>query len=590
MNRKKLLQLIMAASAFAGGMSLTQENVQAIPMESNTNNIDIMSDVRSVKKGKVVNISTNLRIRSEADINSNVIGYLNNGAIVDIIGESGNWYKVSFNGKNGYASKDYISVDNNSNSSNGSYEKGRVINVTSGLRIRQSASTGSAILGTLHNGDVFDIIAKSGQWYNIKSGGIVGFIHGDYVQVVNSGSSEESRPAEKPSSSNGKVVNITSNLRVRSAASTNSSTLGYLVNGQGVNITGETGNWYKIDFKGTTGYVSKDYIQKTTDNGSNSNGQTGNNNGNPQVNSEKGYVVNVQSTLNVRSGAGSNHNIIGHLSNGDKVDIIGESGSWYKIKFNGSVGYVSKDYINKGHTSDSNNNNNNNNNSATEVLKGYVVNVHSTLNIRAEASTSSEVLGVLYNKEEVDIIGENGDWYIIKFDGKRGYVSKEYISKVKPEDSNSSNNGSSSGVATKKMGQVHNVESNLRVRSDASIDSMVLGYLMDGERVEIIGEKGNWYKILFRGKPGYVSKDYMKIVDATTSNPSSTYERVLSAMKEHLGSPYVWGGSGEYLTTSLLDRLKTMYPSQTNRGAYVRAERYANKGYRAFDCSGLMQW
>ena len=61
-------------------------------------------------------------------------------------------------------------------------------------------------------------------------------------------------------------------------------------------------------------------------------------------------------------------------------------------------------------------------------------------------------------------------------------------------------------------------------------------------------------------------------------------------MKAHIGTPYVWGGSGEYLTTALLNRLSAMYPSQAANGAYTRAYAYADKGYRAFDCSGLMQW
>ena len=505
MNKKKLLQLILAASAIVGGMSLTQEKVQAVPMDNNATNIDVMIDARSIQKGKVVNVTTNLRVRSEANANSDVIGYLNNGSIVDIIGESGNWYRISFNGINGYVSRDYIKKDNNSNSSSTSYGKGKVVNVSTELRIRESASTSSAVIGTLHNGDIVNIIDKNGEWYNIKSNGIVGFIHGDYVQVINSGSSEETRPSETPSSSNGKVVNVTSNLRVRSSASTSSSTLGYLLNGEEVTIIGETGNWYKINFNGSVGYVSKEYIQKTTGSNSNSNEQS-----------------------------------------------------------NGSI------------------------------TKGYVINVTSGLNVRSSASTSSGVLGILYNGQEVNIIGETGNWYIIKYNGSNGYVSKDYISKNNQSGSNSSNNGSSSESTINKTGQVYNISSNLRVRSEASTDSTVLGYLIDGETVKIIGEKGNWYKIIFNGGTGYVSKDYIRIVDSNTpsNRPSngSSYEKILSSMKAHLGSPYVWGGSGEYLTTSLLNSLKRMYPSQTNDGAYVRAEKYADQGYRAFDCSGLMQW
>ena len=61
-------------------------------------------------------------------------------------------------------------------------------------------------------------------------------------------------------------------------------------------------------------------------------------------------------------------------------------------------------------------------------------------------------------------------------------------------------------------------------------------------------------------------------------------------MKQHIGSPYVWGGSGEYLTTASLNSLKKTYPVQAAEGMYNRAAQYVDRGFRAFDCSGLMQW
>ena len=49
--------------------------------------------------------------------------------------------------------------------------------------------------------------------------------------------------------------------------------------------------------------------------------------------------------LNIRAGAGTDQSIIGKASNGAKLTIIGESGGWYRIKYNNITGYVSKDYI-----------------------------------------------------------------------------------------------------------------------------------------------------------------------------------------------------------------------------------------------------
>ena len=57
-----------------------------------------------------------------------------------------------------------------------------------------------------------------------------------------------------------------------------------------------------------------------------------------------GKVVNADS-LNVRKGPSISFDIIGKLSGGDKVKVIGESNGWYKIEYNGKYGYVSGSYI-----------------------------------------------------------------------------------------------------------------------------------------------------------------------------------------------------------------------------------------------------
>lgn len=61
---------------------------------------------------------------------------------------------------------------------------------------------------------------------------------------------------------------------------------------------------------------------------------------------KKGTVVNISSVLNVRSGAGKNHEVIGTLCNGTKLDVTGKSGNWYEINFNSGKGFVYGAYVN----------------------------------------------------------------------------------------------------------------------------------------------------------------------------------------------------------------------------------------------------
>ncbi len=66
--------------------------------------------------------------------------------------------------------------------------------------------------------------------------------------------------------------------------------------------------------------------------------------------SATGIVINTDS-LNVRKGPSTSFDIIGKLSGGNLVKIIGKIDNWYKIEYNGSYGYVLATYIKLDETS-----------------------------------------------------------------------------------------------------------------------------------------------------------------------------------------------------------------------------------------------
>jgi 3D (Asp-Asp-Asp) domain-containing protein len=117
------------------------------------------------------------------------------------------------------------------------------------------------------------------------------------------------------------VVN-TDVLNVRQAPSTNSLILGKVTNGQPLQVKNDANGWLEINYNGQTAYVSKQY---TKDDGV--------------------YYVNA-TVLNVRDGAGTNHNVIGKLTNGQSVKVIGDGGNgWAVIEFEGGSAYVSKEFL-----------------------------------------------------------------------------------------------------------------------------------------------------------------------------------------------------------------------------------------------------
>ncbi|PLT30039.1 SH3 domain-containing protein [Peribacillus deserti] len=123
------------------------------------------------------------------------------------------------------------------------------------------------------------------------------------------------------------------------------------------------------------------------------------------------YTVNA-SSLNVRSGAGTNYARIGILPRGSRIDVIQKlSNGWYKISYKGKTGYVSGQYV------------------KTTAAAAPVYRVKATsLNVRTGPSTKYASIGSLKNGAVINVIRkESNGWYRINFNGKTGYVSGQYV-------------------------------------------------------------------------------------------------------------------------------------------------------------------
>ena len=511
-----------------------------------------------------VNINTALNVRQASTTSSRIIGSLKGGEKVNIINESNGFYKIEFNNSYGYVYSKYISkdgggekaqivkqeevkkekVDESKKEAKSTTKaepivfairylnKTGIVNVSSSLNVRERASISSKVIGSLSGNTKVTIVGEEGAFYKIEYKGSHGYVAKEYVKDVteSNNSNQGTQTPEKPSNpeSNEKtgIVNVSSSLNVREGASTSSKVIGSLSGNTKVTIVGEEGAFYKIEYKGSHGYVAKEYVKDVTEsNNSNQGTQTPEKPSNPESN-EKTGIVNVSSSLNVREGASTSSKVIGSLSGNTKVTIVGEEGAFYKIEYKGSHGYVAKEYV-----KDVTESNNSNQGTQTPEKpsnpesneKTGIVNVSSSLNVREGASTSSKVIGSLSGNTKVTIVGEEGAFYKIEYKGSHGYVAKEYVKDV--IESNNSNQGTQTPEKpsipenSKKTGVV-TASKGLNVRKEANTSSKIIGILNSGESVEIIGEENGFYKITYKGQEAYASKNYINIFNSNSNvNP-----------------------------------------------------------------------
>ena len=530
------------------------ENVQAVKQEEVKKEAKVAPKAapvvlaaRSLNKTGIVNVSSSLNVRSGASTSSKVIGSLSGNSKVTIVGEEGVFYKIEYKGSHGYVAKEYVKDITSTGSSNNNQgtttpekpstpeatKKTGIVNVSSSLNVRSGASTSSKVIGSLSGNSKVTIVGEEGVFYKIEYKGSHGYVAKEYIKDI-TGSNNNSNQGttttpEKPSTpeitQKTGIVNVSSSLNVRSGASTSSKVIGSLSGNSKVTIVGEEGAFYKIEYKGSHGYVAKEYIKDITGSNNSNQGTTTPEKPSTPESTQKTGIVNVSSSLNVRSGASTSSKVIGSLSGNSKVTIVGEEGAFYKIEYKGSHGYVAKEYI-----KDITGSNNSNQGTTTpekpstpeSTQKTGIVNVSSSLNVRSGASTSSKVIGSLSGNSKVTIVGEEGAFYKIEYKGSHGYVAKEYIKDV--TGSNNSNQGTtttpekpSTPEATKKTGIV-NVSSSLNVRSGASTSSKVIGSLSGNSKVTIVGEEGVFYKIEYKGSHGYVAKEYIKDITGSNNN------------------------------------------------------------------------
>ncbi|MBI5994711.1 SH3 domain-containing protein [Clostridium perfringens] len=320
--------------------------------------------IRSLNKTGIVNVSSSLNVREGASTSSKVIGSLSGNTKVIIVGEEGAFYKIEYTGSHGYVAKEYVKdVTESSNSNQGTQtqekpsipentEKTGIVNVSSSLNVREGASTSSKVIGSLSGNTKVTIVGEEGAFYKIEYKDSHGYVAKEYVKDVteSSNSNQGTQTPEKPSipenTEKTGIVNVSSSLNVREGASTSSKVIGSLRGNTKITIVGEEGAFYKIEYKGSHGYVAKEYVKGVTESSNSNQGtQTPEKPSIPE-NSKKTGVVTASKGLNVRKEANTSSKIIGILNSGESVEIIGEENGFYKITYKGQEAYASKNYIN----------------------------------------------------------------------------------------------------------------------------------------------------------------------------------------------------------------------------------------------------
>lgn len=134
------------------------------------------------------------------------------------------------------------------------------------------------------------------------------------------------------------VVNTTgAPLVLYSNDNTSSKISSYISVGEMLTIQNSTNGFYKVKVHetGAVGYIAKSNLQKIV---------SGVNASYTSID-KKGMIINVSSAVHLRQNATMNSAILNNLGNKTNINILGKQGQWYKVSYNGTVGYIYETYV-----------------------------------------------------------------------------------------------------------------------------------------------------------------------------------------------------------------------------------------------------
>lgn len=172
--------------------------------------------------------------------------------------------------------------------------------------------------------------------------------------------------------------------------------------------------------------------------------------------------------------------------------------------------------------------------------------VETQMNVRAEASAESGIVGRLHKGDLATIVEEEGDWYKITSGNVEGYVSAEYC--LTGMDAYEYAMTNCHTMATSMVG-------GLRIRKEMSTDSAVVKAL--GEKDQILVDtlapvEPGWVAVIYNKQTCYVSAEYVTVELSTGTAFTLEEEAEIERKKKEAAAKAKQTGSSGTVTGSAL--------------------------------------
>ena len=298
-------------------------------------------------------------------------------------------------------------------------------------------------------------------------------------------------------------------------------------------------------------------------------------------------IINVD-VANLRKTADAESTILEQISLNQEVEILGEEGDWYQIKYNQITGYVNKELVtvnSNPQTTEENNQVNENstnenneekqntteeNNVSTETtqeitLGEYKISEDTKLKLIPSINATDVI--ELKTDETVTVTEIINGWACVETQTTRGWLRKDKLKKDEPVKEQPVEEQPTQEVQIKTK---YINSTTVNVRQEANTTSSIITTVPVNTEVQVYGEENGWSKVKVNNVEGYISSSLLsdnkqetsraqkstrkssstknktskKTTNTTANVPASgNGSSIVATARKYLGYKYVYGGS-----------------------------------------------
>ena len=460
--------------------------------------------------------TSTVNMRASASTNASVLKKLQHNAQVIVLSEEDGWYRVRFDGAEGYVMKEFLVVSESGDSSgSGQPESLPVIgqayvSTPSGsLNLRNDASSDSMVLAQIPRMAKIPVHTSANGWSQVTYLTQTGWVMTKYLTMI----PDESAGGDAEEYA--RVTTVSGSLNLRADANKNAKILAEIPEGTMIPVYEKTTNWTRTSYAGHNGWVMNAFLT-FSGNDEGSDGDT------PSATTT---ATVTGGSLNLRASKSTSATIFLQIPTNTVVPVLEKDGDWTRTTYGGHTGWVMSKYLKANTAGESGGEQAPETQPDTPSATKTAVVTGGGLNLRASKSTTARILVQIPDKTKLTLLETGSTWSKTTYAGKTGWVMTKYltITDDEPDDTPPadqptvtppSDSGSTPSAQTTVV-----IGGKLNLRSGESSSAGILLRIPDNATVTVLNRGATWSRVQYGGLTGYVMTKYLSF---TTSGTAGT--------------------------------------------------------------------